>query len=65
MKAINYKRKKLNSFAYSSKGSPQNLQLIKTCLTSTKRTSNMKKIKNQFTFFCEKHVSKPVISRIL
>ena len=46
MKAINYKMKKLNMFVYSSKGSTQDLQLSRTCLTSTKRMSNMTKIKN-------------------
>ena len=46
MKAINYKMKKLNRFVYSPKGSPQDLQLSRTSLMSTKRTSNMTKIKN-------------------
>ena len=54
MKAINYKMKNLNRFVHSSKGSPWDLQLSRICLTSTKRTSNMTKIKNSFTFFCEK-----------
>ena len=54
MKAINYKMKKLNRFVYSSEGSPRDLQLIRTCLTPTKRTSNMTKIKNCFTFFVSK-----------
>ena len=51
MKAINYKMKKLNMFVYFSKGSPRDLQLARTSLTSTKRSSNMTKIKNSFTFF--------------
>ena len=46
MKAINYKMKNLNRFVYSSKGSPRDLQLARTSLTSTKRSSNMTKIKN-------------------
>ena len=46
MKAINYKMKKLNRFDYSSKGSFRDLQLSRTSLTSTERTSNMTKIKN-------------------
>ena len=46
MKAINYEMKKLNSFVYFSKGSPGDLQLSRTSLTSSKRTSNMTKIKN-------------------
>ena len=46
MKAINNKLKKLISFVYSSKESPQDLQLSRTSLTSTKRTSNMTKMKN-------------------
>ena len=50
MKAINYKMKTLNRFAYSSKGSPRDLQLSRTFLTSTKRKSNMTKIKKSFTF---------------
>ena len=62
MKAINYKVKKLNRFVNSSKGTLRELQLSRTCLTSTKRTSNMTKIKNSFTFFCEKPMSKPVNS---
>ena len=62
MKAINYKIKKLNKFVYSFKGSPRDLQLSRTSLTSTKRTSNMTKIKNYLTIFCEKPVSKPVKS---
>ena len=36
MKAINYKMKKMNRFIYSSKGSPQDLKLSRTSLTSTK-----------------------------
>ena len=46
MKAIFHKKKKLNRLVYSSKGSPRDLQLTRTCLTSIKRTSNMTKIKN-------------------
>ena len=46
MKAINYKMKKKNRFIYSFKGSPLELQLSRTCPMSTKRTSNMTKIKN-------------------
>ena len=46
MEAINNQMKKLNRFVYSSKGSPQDLQLSRTCLTSTKRMSNVTKIKN-------------------
>ena len=46
IKAINYKMKKLNWFDYSCKGSPRDLHLSRTSLTSTKRTSNMTKIKN-------------------
>ena len=46
MKAINYKMKKLNMFVYFSKGRPRDLQLARTSLTSTKRSSNMTKIKN-------------------
>ena len=61
MKAVNYKTKKLNRIVYSSKGSPRDLQLSRICLTSTKRTSNMTKIKNSLTSF-EKSVSKPVNS---
>ena len=45
MKAINYKKKRLNRFLYVSKGSPRDLQLARTSLTSTKRLSNMTKIK--------------------
>ena len=62
MKAINYKMRAMNRLVYSSKGSPRDLQLSRTCLTSTKGTSNMKKINNYFSFFCEKPVSKPVNS---
>ena len=51
MKGINYKMKHLNRFVHSSKGSPGNLKLSRICLTPTKRTSNMAKIKNSFTFF--------------
>ena len=43
--------KNLNTFNHSSKESPWDLQLSTICLTSTKRTSNMTKIKNSFTFF--------------
>ena len=50
IKAINYKMSNLNRFVHSSKGSPWDLQLSIICLTSTKRTSNMTKIKNSFTF---------------
>ena len=46
MKAINYKMKRLKRFVYSSTVNPQELQLSGTCLKSTKRTSNMTKIKN-------------------
>ena len=46
MKAINYKLKKLNGFVYSSKGGPRDLQLSRTGLTSTKRTSIMAEVKN-------------------
>ena len=46
MKAINYKMKTMKRLVYSSKGSPRDLQLSRTCLTSTKGTSNMTKIKN-------------------
>ena len=47
MKAINYKtKKKMNRSAYSFKESPRELQLFRTCLMSTKRTSIMSKIKN-------------------
>ena len=59
MKAINYKLKKVNRFVYSSKRSPKDLQLSRTSLMSTERMSNMTKIKNKYTFFCEKPVSKP------
>ena len=62
MKAINYKMKKLNSFVHSSKRIPRDLQQSRICLTSTKRTSNLTKIKNSFTLFCEKPVWKPVKS---
>ena len=51
MKGINYKMKKLNRFIDFSKGSPKGLQLSRICLTSTKRTSNVTKIKNSLTFF--------------
>ena len=51
MKAINNKMKILNWFVYSSKSSFRDLQLSRTCLTSTKRTRNMTKIKKHFTFF--------------
>ena len=53
IKANNYKMKNLNRFAHSFKGSFRDLQLSRICLTSTKRTSNMTKIKNSSTFFCE------------
>ena len=46
MKANNYKMKKMNRFVYFSKGSPREMQLPRTRLTSTKRKSNMTKIKN-------------------
>ena len=45
MKAINYKMKKLNRFVYFSNGNPRDLQLLRTCLTSTKK--NVKYDKNQ------------------
>ena len=60
IKALNYKMKNLKRFNHSSKENPSDLQLSRICLTSTKRTSNMIKIKNSFTFFCEKPVWKPV-----
>ena len=44
-KAINYKMKKLNWFVHSSKRSSWDLQLSRICLKSTKRTSNMTKLK--------------------
>ena len=63
MKAINYKMKQVNRFVYSFKGSPQDPHLSRKSLTSTKRTSNMKKVKkNILIFFCEKPVSMPVKS---
>ena len=46
MKVIDYKMKKLNRFVFSSKGSRRDLPLHRTSLTSTKRASNMTKIKN-------------------
>ena len=59
MKAINYKMKNLNRFVRSSKRSPRDMKLSRICFTSTKRTSNMTKIKNSFTFFvknaCRSH----------
>ena len=63
MKAINYQTKKLNRFFYSSKGSPQDLQISRTCLKFYKK--NVKYDKNQklIHFFCEKPVSKPVNSQ--
>ena len=63
IKAINYKLINLNRFVHSSKGSPWDLQLSGICLTNTKRTSNMTKNKNSFSFFCEKPVWKPVSSK--
>ena len=54
MKAINYKMKKLNRSVYSSKASPRDLQLSKTCLTSTKRTSHMTKNQKLIYFFLRK-----------
>ena len=56
MKAINYKMTKLNRFVYSSKGSPQDLQLSRTSLTSTKRTSNMTKKKQKLVFLWKTRV---------
>ena len=49
--AINYKMKNLNRFVHSSKGSSSDLQIPRLCLTATKTTSNMTKIKNSFVFF--------------
>ena len=46
MKAINYKMKKLNRFSDFSNGNPRDLKISRTFLTSTKRTSNMTKVKN-------------------
>ena len=46
IKAINNKMKNLNRFVYSSKGSPRDLQLSRTSLMSTERTSKMTNLKN-------------------
>ena len=61
MKNLNYKMKYLNRVVYSSKGILGDLQLSKIFLASTKRTSNMTKIKLIY-FFCEKPVSKSLRS---
>ena len=54
MKTISYKTNKLNIFVHSPEGSSREPQLSRNCLTSTKRTSNMTKIKISFAFFCGK-----------
>ena len=43
-KAIKYKIKNLNRFFYSSKGSPRDPQLSRTCLTSTTNINYIKKL---------------------
>ena len=61
MKNINYKMKYLNRVIYSSKRNVRELQLSRIILASTKRTSNITKIKLIY-IFCEKPVSKSVRS---
>ena len=63
MKAINCKLKNLIGSVYFFEGLPRDVQLSRKWLTSTKTTSNMTKIKNSFTFFCEKPVWKPAKSK--
>ena len=46
MNAFNYRIKQLNGFVYSYKASPWEMKVSRICLTTTKRTSNMTKIKN-------------------
>ena len=51
MKAIKCKLKNLIGSVYFFKGIARGVQLSRICLTSTKTTSNMPKVKNSFTFF--------------
>ena len=62
IKAIKYKMKKLYRFVNSSKESPWDLQLSRICLTSTKRTSNMTKIKNSFFLWKTRKEASKVIT---
>ena len=53
MKSINCKLKNLNRFLYPSKGGPWELQLSRTCLTSTEKTSNTDEKQELVHFFAK------------